>query len=200
MSRTWDLPSSGSTTLKAAVTTNTPDALRSLQSMFSGSGAPTATVAYMQYVDTADGLVKQRNAGDSGSVVVAPALHDLGQRTVIVSVGALSASTNIYIGSPHQKSWKVLRVRVISDTASTGSDGSNNWEFQVRNKTQTEDMLSTATSTNGSEIAADTPFDVVTDQNETAAVDDVLELQITKTGSATTLARVSIQVEFTISV
>lgn len=200
MSRSWTLPSSGSTTLKTAVTTNLPEALQALQSVFSGSGAPSATVAYMTYVDTATNLLMQRNAADNASVTVAPVLQDLGQRTMVVQVGGLSASTSVYIGAAHQKTWKILRVRVISDTASTGSDGSNNWTFQIRNKTQAQDLLATAATTNGSEIAVDTPFDVAADQNQTVAVDDVLEFQATKNGTATSLTRVSIQVEFTLSV
>lgn len=99
----------------------------------------------------------------------------------------------------------VTNVVLVSDTATTGSNGAAIWSFQVANLTQTEDLLSAAQHTDatgtGTEISADTAYDITPNQNATIAADDVLELQITKTGAPTDLssAEVAVQVIYTVS-
>ena len=93
----------------------------------------------------------------------------------------------------------ITNLTIVSDTATTGSNGSNNYTFQIANRTQTNNLLSAVVSTNGNEIAADTAFDVTPDQNATLAANDVLELVITENGTATDLtsAKVTAFVEYT---
>ena len=83
-------------------------------------------------------------------------------------------------------------VKIISDTATTGSDGSNNYTFQVANVTQTLNLRSAAKSTNGAEIAANTIYALALDQNLTITTSDVLRLVMVKTGSPTSLATAKI--------
>lgn len=94
-------------------------------------------------------------------------------------------------------------VHLISDTATSGSDASNNWSFQVRNLTASLDLIASAKTTNGAEIAADTRYSLGVDQNNAKADlggGDVIELQITKTGTPTDLsgAKVTVQIDYTI--
>lgn len=106
---------------------------------------------------------------------------------------------------PAASRYGVSEVYILSDTSSTGSDGSNNWTAQVRNLTAAEDLCSSAATTNGNEITADTRWALGVDQNnakaDLAAGGEVLELQITKTGTPTDLsgAKVLIQVDYTVA-
>ena len=86
----------------------------------------------------------------------------------------------------------------VSDTATAASDAGNKYDFQVANLTQTNNLLASAKSTNGAEIAANTVYDLGPDQNRQVAANDVLELQITKTGAPTDLsgAEVAVVVEY----
>lgn len=107
---------------------------------------------------------------------------------------------------PAASRYEVVEVYILSDTATTGSDGSNNWSFQVRNLTASEDLCSAAATTNGSEIAADTRYALGVDQNNDktalASAGEVLELQITKTGTPTDLsgARVLFQLDYKVAI
>jgi len=87
------------------------------------------------------------------------------------------------------KGIEIVDIVILSDTSTTGSDGSNNYAFQVKDKTNTKDLLATAVNTNGNELTADTAFHITPDQeNINLGVDTVLELDITETGTATKLA------------
>lgn len=79
-------------------------------------------------------------------------------------------------------------VALVSDTASTGSDGSNNFTFQVANLTQSNDLLSAVVTTNSNEIGADTVYKLTPDQNQDVNAGDVIELQIVMNGTATDLS------------
>lgn len=102
---------------------------------------------------------------------------------------------------PVSARYEVSDVYIISDTATTSSDGTDNWTFQVVNLTETEDLIATAATTNGAEIAADTRYALGVDQNNVKAnldAGDVLELQITKNGTPTDLssANVLVQIDY----
>jgi len=93
----------------------------------------------------------------------------------------------------------ILQVRLLPDTATAGSDGSNNWSFQVYDHAVSVNLLSAAKNTNGSELAADTDYVLDPDQNTEIAADSPIELQVTKTGSPTALtdAEIMVQIEWT---
>lgn len=96
----------------------------------------------------------------------------------------------------------ISSIKIVSDTATASSDGSNNYGFVIRNVTQGNDLYSVAggKTTNGAELVADTVWNVTIDQNLTMAAGDVLELQITENGTATSLtsAKLMCQVNYTI--
>jgi hypothetical protein len=80
-------------------------------------------------------------------------------------------------------------VLLVSSAATSGSNASNNWSFNVRNVTQSENLRSAGKSTNGAEIAAETAYALALDQNLTGiAQNDVLRLDVTQTGSPTSLS------------
>lgn len=163
-----------------------PGSLEALRTLHSGGTAPTNPIAYMLWLDTSTGLLKMRNAANSAWVValLTPWMFEL---------GGLSASRNIYLGTFYRTGY-VLGCRLLSDTATVGSTGSIKWDFQIRNKTAALNLLATAATTNGNEIAIDTPWNIYADQNQQPAANAALELQITKTGAATNLVRASVEV------
>ena len=118
----------------------------------------------------------------------------------VVRIGGLAGSDDRYL-MVAPSAGAVVQISIVSDTATSGSDGTNNWTMQVRNLTQGKDLLATAATTNGNEIAADTVWDLGPDQNLTLAANDVLELQVTKNGSPTDLSSAEIlaQIEYTTS-
>ena len=82
----------------------------------------------------------------------------------------------------------VVRVVLIPTKTTTGSDGSNHWIANVVNKTQADAALKAANkSTNGAEFDDWTYWDVGLDQNLNIVANDVLQGQIAKVGSPTSL-------------
>lgn len=125
----------------------------------------------------------------SGSISGDEASNTLNTRVAGMQIGGFNATEQKYVFIVPFNDCYIDTFNLLSDTASSGSDGSNNYAFQLRNLTQGEDLLATAVNTNGNEIAADTPYQITPDQNNTALpVGDVIELQITKTGTATDLS------------
>lgn len=112
-------------------------------------------------------------------------------------IGGLAASDDRFVFAAPAAGY-IRRVLLVSDTATSGSDAGNNWTFQVANKTQTNNLCATAKTTNGAEAGADAVYNLGVDQNLQMALNDVLELQVTKTGSPTDLtsAEISVFVEY----
>lgn len=113
----------------------------------------------------------------------------------VFSIAGISATATYLLNAGTSASFVVSDVKIISDTATTGSDGSNKYDFQVVNVTQSNNLLSAAKSTNGAEISANTVYSLGVDQNATIAANDVLRLSVTKTGSPTSLASAQIRVQ-----
>lgn len=177
---------SGDTPVSTGGISAIPDNFATLLTKFSGGTAPSTTFAFQWWYDTSTGLLKIRNSTNSAWVVV-------GLSATIFELGALSASRNLYLTTSPRTHY-VMGCVVVSDTATTGSGAGNRWDFQIRNKTAAVNLLIAAKTTNGAEIAVDTPYAVTADQNQQPAALAVLELQITKTGSPTSpLARVSVE-------
>jgi len=95
---------------------------------------------------------------------------------------------NQLLGSVTQKS-VLTKLSVVSDTASTGSDGSNNWEFNAYKNASTA-LLSSAKTTNGAEIAVNTEYNLGTlnSTNLYLAAGDTLRIEVTKNGTPTDLS------------
>lgn len=113
-----------------------------------------------------------------------------------------NASANHFLMAiPVSARYEIVDVYLVSDTATTSSDGTDNWTFQVVNLGEGFDLIATAKTTNGAEIAADTRYAMGVDQNNEKADltgGDVLELQVTKNGTPTDLssAKVLVQVDY----
>lgn len=157
----------------------TNDALLALQSEFRGTAQPSGIVAGQSWSSSTDDL-RRFHDGSADHVIethFVPALQV-----------AASGSVAGFVYVP----WdcKVVSLVVVSNTTTTGSDGSNNWAFQATNVTDTLALFSAAPTTNGSELTADTPRVMTPDQNTDLTAGEVVEVELTVTGAPTSLGRV----------
>lgn len=110
---------------------------------------------------------------------------------------------NAYVFTAKQ-ALTIVSARIISNNATTGSTASENWGFTIRNITAAVNCAATPFTTNGSELAGDTPKEITVNQNQIFAVNDQVGMQYiaNDTGSAgpTNLnaADVDVEIEYTI--
>lgn len=119
-------------------------------------------------------------------------------REITVPLGTLSATDNKYLAAAGTGTWTITDVLIISETGVT-SDASNLWTFNVRNLTASVNLRSAAKSTNGAAITADTAYALGLDQNLSPTSADVLQLQMTKTGSPNPLTEAVAVLRYTLA-
>ena len=186
----------GGEALATAILTKIENRLSSLRSLFSGGSEPSSPVAYQLWADTANNVLKMRNGVNSAWVTVG-ALNNPNHLVLPqVRLGDISSAGDHFILQvPGDLSVEDI---LLASSAGVTANDSNYWSFQVRNLTQSLDLLSspqTTQATGGTAITADTPYSITPDQNADVANGDLLELQISSTGSPGALAGVLISVK-----
>jgi len=199
MAQDFSLPV-GTDRLNVAIKTKIADSLEALRTVHSGTTAPTATVAYMLWMDTGStpAVLKMRNSSDSDWVAVSSLAGSPTRRLQAESVASLTGSTTLWIG-PATYACTAQRLIVFAETASTSSSG-NEWQFQVENypfadPTTPVDLISATVGTctaldgvgGGSEFVANKVLTFTLDQNQTLADGDILRVEVTEAGTATSL-------------
>jgi len=193
--------------LQSIITGALSDALLALQSQFSGASAPSNPVAYQMWADTTSGYLKIRNAANSAWITLAP----LATPNVFVPeseflVASMSATTTKKLGAT-PRAGTATRLVIVCETASSSSSG-NEWQPMLRKRTNATpgtpvNLFSGTVGTftalggvgGGVEFTAYKVLTYTPNQNQTLAADDLLELVMTKAGTATTLANVMAWVE-----
>lgn len=140
--------------------------------------------------------IKDLAAGALTSDAVNKAQVDGRILSVAHQLGTINSNYESYLLVGGQAA-TIVSVKLVSFSA-TVSDATNRWTIQLINVTQAQNLLSVAydTNTNG-DFAKDVPVTLSPDQFQTLAADDVLQLQVTKNGSATDLLRLMAIVEYT---
>jgi len=159
-------------------------ALQALQSAFSGSTAPSSPVAGQRWYDTSTGLLKVYYSGswyEEGPITQTNTV-----REIVAYRGGIGATITIPLVAPYGNS-RLLDVYLISDIATSGSNGSNRWEFQVANADAGTNLLSVSKKTDTAEIPAGTLYKITPDQNQDTLADQRLQIVVTKTGTPTSL-------------
>lgn len=174
---------SSSLTLATLTSDHIPNALAAVRSSFSGTTEPSDTTPGMLWFDTSEKLLKIRNDADD-------AWSTLTLRSVPLLSGPVSGTLTRYV--PLSGIAAITELVVISDTATTGSDASNNWTFDLYNITDAVSLFSATPTTNGAELAVDTRSTFAVDQNGTIDAADVLELRATRNGTGTDLSSASV--------
>lgn len=204
MTQTYQLPALNDSRVQA-ISVKLPGALEALRSNFSGATAPAAPnsatpVPCQWWADTSEGWMKMRNQADSAWLKVFPlTAGSVTQLPCEVSIASLSATTTAKLGAV-ARACTVKRLILLCETASTSSSG-NEWQPMLRKRTNaapgtTVNLFSGTVGTftalvgvrsPATEFVAHQVLALTPNQNATMAADDVLELVMTKAGTATTL-------------
>ena len=116
----------------------------------------------------------------------------LSKTAIVPLTGWLATTDRFLFVAPYD--CQITSVNLVSDTAVPASD-TNYYSFQVQNLTQAEALLSaaqTTKSTGGTAITGDAVYGLVPDQNSIVSDGDVIELQVSETGTATDLTSAQI--------
>lgn len=176
-----------------------------LQNNFGSATAPASPIAGQFWLDTSGSprVLKMRNAANSAWITIIPNADTTGgglERVLSVSVpiGTLSATDNKYLWIAGPGTVTISDVVLVTE-ASIASSGTDFWTFQVRNLTASVNLRSSAKSTNGAAITADTAYALGLDQNLSPSSGAVLQLQATKAASAGNLTELLAVIRFTVT-
>jgi len=199
MSQTYALPAL-TDYANQALATGIPNALEALRSSFSGSAAPSSPspVAGQIWADTTTGYLKVRNLANSAWVVIARLSTSLLLQLATDGQASVSATLTTKFNG-YALPGTVSRLILLCETASTSSSG-NEWRMQLKKYPNSApgspvDLISATVGTftalggvgGGAEFVAHKAYVLTPNQNLTLAELDVLELVLTKAGTATTL-------------
>lgn len=200
----WALPVTGNPTLADLCKVTLSNAVRSVRSRFSGGSFPTETVAYMECVRTDEGLTYFRDSADGDWVLGGPAVGLWARNSISVRLGDITAATKALLLCS-QAPQRILRLSLVCETATTGSDTTNEWRVQLYNETAGVALFSGTVGTGtalagvggGAELADLGAFHLTPNQNADLAIGDVLWAEIAPAGSPTqtTLANVHLLIE-----
>lgn len=201
MSQTYS-PPAGSVVMATAVKTDLVNCLAALRSLFSGTIDPSA-VAYQLFAKTDTAQLKMRDASNSAFVTVAKLLIDWCKRITWFAHGASLAATETWFAHVAVEACKIKRIIILSSVSSSSSSG-NEWQFACTNRNTGNQLFSGTVGTftalggvgGGAEILNTAQYSLTPNQNDSLAKNDVLEFTMTKVGSATTLTRFAIAVEY----
>lgn len=183
--------------------------LEALRTNFSGGSAPSspAPLTGQFWVDTSAGWLKMRDAAGTAWVKVARlSVDQVLQLSSEAWAGGLSASKTDFIGSA-PRTGTVRRLVLISDTLTASSSGVE-WQVQLRKYPASApgspvDLFSATVGTftalpgvgGGDDFVANAALVFTPDQNANLADLDLLELVLTKVGSATSIVNFRAVVE-----
>lgn len=185
-----------------------PDCLEALRTLHSGGTAPSNTIAYMLWADTGTGWLKMRNAANNAWFKVLPLAADLVLQLSTENwfVSSLAATRTAKLGVC-PRAGTVKRLVLFGETASTSSSG-NEWQPMLKCYPNSApgspvNLFSGTVGTftalsgvgGGVEFAANKALTFTPNQNLTVADLDLLELVMTKAGTATSLANFRALVE-----
>jgi hypothetical protein len=201
MSQSYTLPV-GTDARSTAIKTTIPNCLEALRSVFSGATAPTNPVAYQLWADTSTGLLKQRNAANSAWETFGALNQNNALQRTSQQFSSLSVSTDAFMLIA-SSTCIISRVAIVSDTATSSSSG-NEWQFELHNLTAANELFSATVGTftalggvgGGAELAVDTTYVLTPDANTQISANQVVEFRWVEVGSATTLTRATVFLEF----
>ena len=170
-----------------------------LRENFASSGAPDTPLNGQLWADTGTGYLKIRHVG--AWHVVGPLTGNAHRILTPIKVGAVNATAEVPLLILPCNA-QIVRIGILSDTTTVSSEGVS-WSFLLKNVTQGNNLFSGTPTTltevsgvgGGTDVASWTAYWLTVNQNAEAFEDDCLSLLFTKTGSATTMANVTIVVD-----
>lgn len=172
------------------LTATIPENFRLLRSSFRGTAAPNDLIAGQEWDDLTTGTRKKYDG--SVSHVIGP-LDMVPVLAQVLLMGTINATKTVTIAVT-QDQIVVTSISIYSRAATT-SDGSNLWTIDLLRDTDDASMFATPPTTNGADFVAKTAKVLTPDQNQSiATAGKGLALVLTKTGSATDLTDLLVQV------
>lgn len=121
---------------------------------------------------------------DDGSVKSSDLHPDAKKQTEVLELSQLPAPTGsdqldndlFAITVPHNAT--IQGASIISDTATSGSDATNNYGFELVNQTAANSLSTAQAKTDTAELAAETPYALTVDQNQDVSGGDVLLVRV----------------------
>jgi hypothetical protein len=168
-----------------------------LRSLFSGSSAPTSPTAYQLWADTANKILKQRNAANNAWVDLLPLGDTVRLSQPLQLSGSLAAAT---LQQAMAMAGKLLKVLLVPNaTTLTSVATTKEYTFMLRNVTQAVDAFSATPSTatsvggvGGGEMTANAAYALTPNQNQQFAASDVIRFTVAVNGSPTSVSNCSI--------
>jgi hypothetical protein len=183
MAQDWSLPISG-ITVSSAIIDVIPKALETLRTVHSSATAPTNMVAYMLWADTSNGVLKIRNSANTAWIEVGSLTSRHDRRMFAFRYENLSATKQFFIIP--KESMEVEDMVVTATVATSGSDASNHYRFDLYNQGAGVSLFSSLPTTNGDEVSALSAKVYTPDQNLTVSADELLIAKIEKIGTGPT--------------
>lgn len=202
MTQSYQSPFAQDDALSVVMTTDLPETLETLATLFAGGSAPGAPFASQPWADTAAAILKLRTAANDGWMDIARLRDKAVKLGATQDWGTVSGAATSFVLMADEAR-KVLRIALVSTGSSTSSSG-NEVTFDLYNVTQGHSLFSGTVGTDtalagvggGADFAANTPVVLTPDQNQDVAAGDVLELRLAVTGAPTVnLTRLFSQIE-----
>jgi len=199
MPQSFDLPV-GTDRLNVAIKTKIANSLEALRTLHSGTTEPSSTAADMLWMDTSatPPVLKVRDGSNASWINLTSIESAPTRRLGGALIASLSSTSLVWLG-PVTYASTAVRLIMFGETASSSSSG-NEWQFQLKKYPHAApgspvDLISGTVGTftalagvgGSEEFVADKVMTLTPDQNLTMTDKDLLELVVTKAGTATTL-------------
>lgn len=176
--------------------TRVPAVTGSIMTSWSGTSEPGSSIRRkgLPWLDETAKRLKLRNVANGAWVTIGEMVAKVDERA------GWGATFSVYLPTFPQ-SVEIESIRILSTTATSASDGTDNYTFALTNVTQTEELFATNPGTNatvsgvgGGEIAANAVYTLTPNQNDIIAAGDVMTFTVTRNGTPTSLTRAAISV------
>jgi len=90
----------------------------------------------------------------------------------------LNQDLNMFFCPPELQSMEILAVYFVSDTGTSGSDATSQYQFEIYNVVAGESLSSATTNTADTEITANSPYAITVDQNQVIESNEALAIRV----------------------
>lgn len=197
------LDTSGSPVLALKINTGTPGApvwvtLMANVAVAAGGLLPLSGGTMTGPIAMGSQKITSLASGTASGDAVNKGQVDTAPRCFPLHLGTISATDEKFILIVPANT-TIIGASIVSELG-VASSGVNYWTFQIRNLTAGVNLAATAKTTNGAAITADAAYALTTDQNLSPATNDVLELQMTKTGAPNNLQEMLLVLNYRIAI
>lgn len=128
----------------------------------------------------ADDAVTSAKIADAANTQFTPAVITASGQGILAPSGSdqLNQDLVVFFLPPQITTAQILGVYFLSDTSTSSSDATSQYQFEVYNLTATESLSSASTNTADTEITGGQPYILTVDQNQTIDAGDVIVIRV----------------------